>query len=216
MKSKDGKSKVIVIGSGGHAVVVASTLIATGHEITGFYDDDPQRWGELIFGIPIIGSIEKVFSANNFSHGIVAIGHNEIRKSIVQKLDLNWISAIHPFSWVHPEVEIGSGTVICAGTIVQPGANIGSHVILNTKASVDHHCQVGDYAHLAVCHLAGGASVDEGVFMALNSTVLPSVHVGAWATVGSGAVVNKNVPPGVTVIGSPARKIKTKCIDNAS
>lgn len=203
------KSKVVVIGSGGHAFVVASILITLGHEIVGFYDDDPQKWGTCIFGIPIIGAINKVLLATNFSHAIVAIGQNDIRKNIVQNLDLNWISVVHPFSWVHPEVEIGVGTVICAGAIIQPGAIIGSHVILNTKASVDHHCQVGDYAHIATSHLAGGASIDEGAFMAVSSTVLPSIHVGAWATVGAGSVVNKNVPACATVIGSPARKVKT-------
>jgi acetyltransferase-like isoleucine patch superfamily enzyme len=80
-------------------------------------------------------------------------------------------------------------------------------VILNTKASVDHHCRVGNYAHIAVAHLAGGASIDEGVFMALGSTVLPKVHVGAWATVGAGAVVKKDVEPHSTVVGNPARSL---------
>ena len=204
------QSRVAVIGSGGHACVVASTLMATGHQVVGFYDDDQQKWGSHIFGIPIIGAIEQLASSKDFSHGIIAIGQNEIRKNIATKLDIDWITLIHPFSWVHPDVTLGVGTIICAGAIVQPCANIGSHVIINTKASVDHHCQVGDYAHIATSHIAGGASVGEGVFMALSSTVLPGIHVGSWATVGAGAVVNKNVLSETTVVGSPARKIKSK------
>jgi acetyltransferase-like isoleucine patch superfamily enzyme len=66
---------------------------------------------------------------------------------------------------------------------------------------------VGNYAHIAVAHLAGGASIDDGVFLALSSTVLPKVHVGAWATVGAGAVVKKNVQPHSTVVGNPARSL---------
>ncbi len=200
-------SRIVIIGSGGHAHVVTSTLIAVGHQVVGFYDDDEQKWGTHIFGIPVIGPINKLMSSNNFSHGIIGIGQNEVRKRIAEELDLNWITVVHPFSWVHPEVQLGVGTIICAGAIVQPSAQIGSHVIINTKASVDHHCHVGDYAHLAVSHLAGGASVDEGVLMALSSTVLPGIHVGSWATVGAGAVVSKNVLPGTTVVGSPARSI---------
>lgn len=206
-------SKIVVIGSGGHAAVVASTLITSGYKVVAFYDDDSQKWGSSILGIPITGPVHKVLSANDFSHGIVAIGQNEQRKKLVQKLDLNWISVIHPFSWVHPEVEIGVGTIVCAGAIVQPGATIGSHVIINTKASVDHHCTVGDFSHIATSHLAGGASIEEGVFMALSSTVLPGINVEAWATIGAGAVVNKDIPSGVTVVGSPARKVKTKMVE---
>ena len=200
--------KIAIIGSGGHASVVASTLILAGHQIAGFYDDDEQKWGSHIMNIPILGSTDQLMYSQEFSHGIIAIGQNEVRKRLVEKLDLNWITVVHPFAWVHPEVTLGVGTIVCAGAIVQPGAKIGSHVILNTKASVDHHCQVGDYVHIAVSHLAGGASVDEGVFMALGSTVLPGIHVGSWATVGAGALVTKDVAPGSTVVGSPARSVK--------
>ena len=106
-----------------------------------------------------------------------------------------------------PGSALGRGDAVCAGAVVQPGARIGRHVIVDTRASVDHHGRVGDYAHLAVAHLAGGASVGEGVFMALGSIVLPKIHVGDWATVGAGAVVTKDVVPGVTVVGIPAKPL---------
>jgi sugar O-acyltransferase (sialic acid O-acetyltransferase NeuD family) len=110
----------------------------------------------------------------------------------------------------HPDVTLGPGSVVCAGGIVQAGASIGAHVILNTKASVDHHCHVGDYAHIAVAHLGGGASIGEGVFLALGSIVLPGRQVGDWAVVGAGAVVTKNVAPSTTVVGVPARPIASQ------
>jgi acetyltransferase EpsM len=85
-------------------------------------------------------------------------------------------------------------------------------VVINTRASVDHHGRVGNYAHIAVAHLAGGASIDDGVFLALGSVVLPKVHVGAWATVGAGAVVTKDVAPKTTVVGVPARPLAPKAV----
>lgn len=198
--------RIAVIGAGGHAAVVASAIIASGNQVTGFYADPPSSWGIKIFGIPVLGPVSEL-SSKTCSHAIVAIGDNAARKRISSEIDIDWAIVVHPFSWVHPDVPLGEGTIVCAGAIIQPGAQIGSHVILNTKASVDHHCQVGDYAHIAVAHLADGASIDEGVFMALGCTVLPKVHIGAWATVGSGAVVSRNVPANTTVIGNPARSL---------
>lgn len=201
--------RVAVIGAGGHAQVVASTVVAAGHEVVGFYDDNPQKWGSYIFDIPVIGPVSDL-SSQSCSHAIIGIGSNEVRKHLAEQLDLDWITVVHPFAWVHPEVSLGAGTVVCAGAIVQPYAKVGSHVILNTKASVDHHCCVGDYVHIAVSHLAGGASADEGAFLALGSVVLPGIRVGAWATLGAGSVATKDVPPRTTAVGIPARSIISK------
>ncbi len=202
------RKKIIVLGAGGHARVVASTALASGCEVLGFYSNISAEVGTSIFNIPVRDQNE--LNPKKSSNAIIGIGRNDIRKKLSNELDFNWISIIHPFSWVHSDIPIGKGTVICAGSIVQPGAKIGSHVIINTKSSVDHDTSVGDYSHISVAHLAGGASVDEGVLLALHSVVLPSLHVGAWATVGAGAVVTKNVKPNTTVVGIPARTLKSE------
>lgn len=201
-----GIRRIGVIGAGGHAIVVASTLIEAGHELAAFYDDQASLWGTKILGIPVAGPVSEV-TAGPCSHAIIGIGNNETRKRIAAQVDVEWITVVHPFAWVHREAQLGVGTVVCAGSVVQPGAKIGAHVIINTRASVDHDCQVGDFAHIAVAHLAGGASIGEGGFMALGSIVLPGIHVGEWATVGAGAVVTKNVAPKTTVVGIPARPL---------
>lgn len=199
---------IAIIGAGGHAKVVASTLLAQGYQVIGFYDDNPQTWGQWILGVPIIGRVSDLTPAK-CSQAIIGLGNNRVRQQIATQMNLDWITVIHPCAWVHPEVPIGVGTVICAGAIVQPGSKIGAHVILNTKASVDHDCFVGDYVHIAVAHLAGGASADEGAFLASCSTVLPAIHVGAWAMVGAGSVATKDIPAGSTAVGNPARIIKS-------
>lgn len=201
------KERIAVIGAGGHAKVVASTLIAAGHQVVGFYDDDLQKKGTHIFGIPVIGPLGELKS-DNFSHAIIGIGENEVRKRLVEELNLNWITVIHPYAYVHPEVYLGAGTVVCAGAIVHPYTKIGSHVIINTKSSVDHDCCVEDYVHLALSHLAGGATANEGAFLALGSIVFPKVTIGAWATVSAGSVAMKDVMPNSIVAGVPARAIR--------
>ena len=200
------KRLVGIIGAGGHALVVASILMAAGIEVAAFFDDKPSSWGTKIHGIRVAGPVSEL-SAATCSHAIIGVGNNEARKRLAEQVDIEWITAVHPFSWVHPGVSLGRGTVVCAGAVVQPGAQVGSHVILNTKSSVDHDSRVGDYAHIAAAHLAGGASIGEGCLMGLGSVVLPSIQVGAWATVGAGAIVTKDVAPRTTVVGIPASPI---------
>lgn len=199
--------RVAVIGAGGHACVVASTVVAAGHTVVGFFDDDPARSGTQFCNAPVLGSIADAADSKEFSRAILAVGRNDVRKRLAGELDLDWMSVVHPFAWVDPSATLGAGSVVFAGGVVQANARIGSHVILNTRASVDHDCVVGDYVHIAVAHLGGGACADEGAFLALGSVVLPGLRVGAWATVGAGAVVTKDVAPGTIVVGAPARPV---------
>ena len=48
-----------------------------------------------------------------------------------------------------------------------------------------------------------------GASIGANATILPGIEIGQGAMVGAGAVVTRNVPPGVVVTGSPARIRRT-------
>lgn len=209
MRNNKELGPIAVIGAGGHATVVASTLLAVGFQLAGFYDDDPHTHDKQILGHPVIGPIAAL-KTGHVAGAILGIGSNEVRKRLAGELALNWVTAIHPFAYVDPSAALGPGTVVCAGAIVQAGAKIGAHVILNTKASADHHTTVGDFSHIATAHLAGGASIGEGVFLALHSVVLPGLTVGPWAVVAAGAVVTKDVPANTTVAGVPAKLLQRK------
>jgi acetyltransferase-like isoleucine patch superfamily enzyme len=97
---------------------------------------------------------------------------------------------------------------VCAGAIVQPGASIGSHTIINTGASVDHDCGIGDFVHIAPgVHLAGGVRIAEGAFLGIGAGVLPNVCVGEWAVLGAGAVAIRDVGARSVAVGVPATRV---------
>ncbi len=210
MRDRSGSSlrdAVAVIGAGQHGRVVASVLEAAGVPVAGFYDDEAESWGRSLESGTVLGPPDQIPAG---SPAIVAIGDNELRQRAVQRLDLEWITVVHPFSWIHPAVPIGPGTVVCSGVTVQVGARIGAHVILNNSAGVGHDARVADFAHLTVTHLGGEAKADEGALLGVGSVVLPRVHVGAWSIVGAGAVVLSNVRPRSTVVGNPAWEVRLR------
>ena len=202
---------IYIIGAGGHAKVVISTLLAAGKKVAVVFDDDPSIWDLRILDVPVQGPIAVL---NNLpqKRAIMAIGNNEVRKRIVrQMLQVEWVSVIHPRAYVHASVVIGPGSVVFAGAIVQPTVVIGAHVIVNTSASVDHDCFLEDYVH--VCpgsHLAGGVIIKTGVMMGIGAVAIQEVEIGEGTIVGAGAVVIHNVPSHITVAGVPARPCNQK------
>jgi len=201
--------KLYIIGAGGHAKVVLSTVLEAGLSVDGLFDDDPKKQGIDIMGIPVIGRISDARKRGP-ACGILAIGDNRTRYRLAQELsEWEWLPVVHPKAYVHPSVRLGPGTVVFAGAIVQPGVRVGAHIIINTGATVDHDCLVGDFVHIAPgAHLAGSVTIGEGALIGIGAVVLPGIKVGAWAVVGAGAVVVEDVPPHVTVVGVPAKPLK--------
>ncbi len=203
---------VVIIGAGGHGKVVLDILRAVGeHTIVGFLDADPALAGSRLRGVEVLGSINLLprLRQRKALGAIVAIGDGRVRVSYAQAVladGLELISAIHPAAVVSPSARIGRNVVIAAGAVVAPDAIIADSVIVNTHAGVDHECEVDEGAHLCPSvALAGKVHVGAGAFLGIGARVLPCLSIGERAIVGAGAVVIRDVPPGVTVVGVPAK-----------
>jgi sugar O-acyltransferase (sialic acid O-acetyltransferase NeuD family) len=205
------KTSVAVIGAGGHAKVVISTLRAAGFDVVGVYDDDPVKRGQEIAKVPVIGSVTEVHSGAAGAF-VIAIGRNALRHRVAECLSFaHWLTVVHPHAYVHESVKVGPGTVIFAGAVIQPDTIIGRHCIINTGATVDHDCSLGDFTHVAPgCHLAGGVALAEGAFMGIGSVAIPGIRIGEWTTVGAGGVVVTDLPPQLIAMGVPARVVNSK------
>lgn len=198
--------RVLIIGSGGHAKVAADIALEMGHEVVGFLDDAPERRGANVLGFSVLGEIAEWerFPADAIALGI---GANTARHRLMLDLPtLPWLTLIHPRATVSRFAQIGEGAMLAFGSCVGPDSIIGRGAIVNTCASVDHDCRVHDFAHVAVgATLAGAVTVEEGALIGAGCSTRPGVRVGAWAAVGAGAAIVRDIPPGVTAVGVPAR-----------
>lgn len=204
-----GDNLIIVIGAGGHAKVVISTLRALGHTQLLCFDDDPARHNTLVLGVPVRGAIAEAREIA-CAGAVIAIGTDSVRRSL-SALDLPWISVVHPSAVVDPSAKIGRGTVVFAGCVVQPDATIGEHVIVNTMASVDHDSVVDDFAQLCPgVRLAGAVQIGEEAFLGTGAVVAPGVKIGARAVLGAGGVLLHDLAAGARAFGVPARPKKSQ------
>ena len=201
--------RIAVIGAGGHAKVVISTLRAAGFQPMAIFDDNVARHGCRLLDVPIMGDIS-IVDPSQFDGAVIAVGDNRARQKLAAKLQLPWITVIHPRSWLDSSVRVGDGTVVFAGAIIQPDTVIGQHVIINTGATVDHDCVIGDFAHLAPgVQLAGDVRVGTGSFLGIGSVAIPGIRIGDGAVIGAGSVLIRAVEDGSIAYGNPARPRNT-------
>lgn len=206
-------SKLILVGGGGHALVVAEAARLAGHELLGFFDDNPQAALGHKLGVARLGGLVDFYKhAEGDSAFIVALGDLRLRTAFLADLSgkgLNRAATIvHPHASISPTAALAPGVFVGPRAVVHTLANVHAHAVINSGAIVEHECQIGENAHVAPgAALAGNVSVGRGSLVGIGSRVLPGIHIGAGATVGAGAVVVQDVPDGVTVVGVPARSL---------
>ena len=201
--------QVIVIGAGGHGKVIADIVRSCGDTVLGFLDDSSQP-AEAVCGIPVLGRTSDYVNYPDAAF-VIAIGNGAVRRRVAERLgSVRWYTAVHPNAVVSSmETEIGEGTVVMAGAVINPCAKIGKHCIVNTCASVDHDNRVGDYTHISVgATLAGTVTVGETVWVGAGAVISNNITVCDGCMIGAGAVVVRSVEEPGTYVGVPARKIK--------
>lgn len=201
----------IIIGAGGHASVVAATLLALKAAIRGLTDRDPALAGHLVMGAPILGDdgvldaidIESMHIANGLGiqpkvHGLETPNPGTgLRRRIFETLtgrEFSFPPLIHPSAVIADAARIGGGAQVMAGAVVQSRAVICKNAVVNSSASIDHDCRIGAHAFIAPgAILCGGVQVGTGTLICAGAVILPGVSIGSDTVINAGAVIRRDV-----------------------
>jgi UDP-perosamine 4-acetyltransferase len=194
--------------------VLLDAMLVSGICVNGIID--PRKSiGSIIFGVPVLGDDAWLNQADprklTLANGLGAPSNTILRKTFFK----NWTrkgfqfeSIRHPTASIGREVVLSDGSQIMAGVILQCSVKIGENAVVNTRASVDHGCEIGPHAFIGPgVTLCGDVHVGDGAFIGAGATVLPGINIGQNAIVGAGAVVIREVANGNVVTGNPAREI---------
>ncbi len=145
---------------------------------------------------------------------VVAIAEPDLRSRITAYAEA---AGAEPFTVrsrsadVLDNVRIGRGAILCGNAIITSNVQIGVGFHLNINSYVAHDCVIGDYVTFAPKVACNGnvvvqdrAYIGTGAVLRQGRPDAPLV-IGAGAIVGMGAIVTKDVPPGATVVGNPAK-----------
>lgn len=205
--------KIIIIGGGGHAKVLISILKRINiYEIVGYTDINNK---DKILGVRYLGNdscLSELFR-KGVKNAVLGLGHlkkNKLRKRIlmeIQNLNFKFPKIISNTATINEEVEIGCGTVVMDGAIINSGTKIGKFCIINTKSSIDHDCIIGDHTHIAPgVTLSGGVNIGNNVLICAGATIIQNKIIVEGTTVGAGATVINNIDEIGVYIGVPAKR----------
>ncbi|MEX0275849.1 MAG: acetyltransferase [Flavobacteriaceae bacterium] len=213
--------KVVIVGASGHGSVVLDCILRENQYSVVGYIDSFQKKGRVHNGFSILGTeydLPYLMEKFDIHGGIVAIGDNWIRKQVVDRIvkiapDFEFVSAVHPNATVGANVQIGKGTVIMPGVIVNSNSTIGDYCILNTNSSLDHDGFMDDYSSLAPRVCVGGVfSLGKYSAVCLGTNVIENVSIGNHTVIGAGSLVINDFGDQVVVYESPARVIRKRVI----
>ncbi|WP_312370256.1 acetyltransferase [Lachnoclostridium sp.] len=206
--------KIVIVGVGGFGREVAWLIerinnIKPTWEIIGFVDDNISLHGKIVGGYKVIGDTDWLNVQGEQVYAVCAIGAAKTRKKVIQKLDnVKFATLIDPKVELSNRVQIGEGTIICAGSILTVDISIGSHVIINLGCTIGHDAIINDFVTLyPSVNVSGNTLFQECVEIGTGTQIIQGIKIGEEVIVGAGAVIVKDIIETGTYVGIPARKI---------
>lgn len=146
---------------------------------------------------------------------VAALGDSAARREAVNKcmaIGLSAVRLVHPAIEISKWLELGAGSVLCAGSIVTTNIKIGEHVHINIGATISHDVSIGDFSTISPgVHVSGHVKIGQNVFIGTGANIINGsddkpLIIGDNAIIAAGACVIRSVAPLTMVAGVPAVK----------
>lgn len=210
--------RIIIVGAGGFArevrwLIEEINAVRLEWTFGGYVVSDMAKLGEHDDRDAVRGDLRWLEGhARDVDALAVGIATPAARLSISAELRRSMPHAEWP-ALVHPTVRMDRascalepGVLVCASTIATVNVRFGAFSMVNLACTIGHESVIGPGAVLnPTVNISGGVSLGSGVLVGTGAQILQYIKVGDGATVGAGAVVTKDVEPGATVVGIPAK-----------
>lgn len=205
--------QLFIFGAGGmgrEVAWLAGEALGESVKLT-FLVDNPVYLSTPLNGIDV-RLVNEVESAPD-SAFVVALGNGALRERAAAACEAQGLRAA---TLVHPRVErseyvtFGPGTIVCAGSTLTTGVQVGAHVQINLHCTICHDTLLKDFVTLSPgVHVSGNVTIERGAFIGTGANIINGaagdpLTIGEGAVVAAGACVTRSVEPGALVAGVPA------------
>lgn len=211
--------EIYALGIGHNTPVFIDIAEACGYTIVGLYHYNNERTGQFDHGFKIIGSFDDLFSSGNLSgkNFMLTMGDNKIRTDLSNKIiGLGGCvpTIIHPTAIVSRFARISEvGVYISPFSHIQADSIIGSNTIILSGVDISHTTTIGKSCFIASGVIIGAyTTVEDYVFFGQGALSISGKvsRIGKHCYIGARSLLTRNVAPFATVVGLPAREIRTK------
>jgi len=205
---------LILLGSGGHASVLAECIQLCGFSLYAVVSPTKPEGPLFEQSVWLNGdanALDLDVRQYRVVNGVGSIGDTGKRKALFdlyKSKGFYFQNIVHPSAVISPHLRnLGEGFQALSGCIVNTGCHIGDNVVLNSRAVVEHHCRIGNHSFVASsATLCGSCEVEDQVHIGAAAVLNQGLFVGHGALIATGSVVIRNVTAKTLVMGVPARK----------
>lgn len=204
------RRKIALYGAGGHAKVVADSVVrSTAMSLIGCLSDSEDDIGRSFLDLTIESAsqqrLEALLESGSGLH--LAIGNLAVRRKIIEKIAAignEWMTVIDATALISASADVKQGCFIGAGTIINAGSKLGANSIANTRVLIEHDNHIGRNVHLSPGVITGGhVTIGNNSWIGIGAVIKDRVSIGENTIIGAGAVIVKDVPSNVVAYGVP-------------
>ncbi|QUX94504.1 shikimate dehydrogenase [Marinomonas sp. CT5] len=204
---------IVLIGGGGHASVLADTLLKQKRKIAAIISPNDIKRRLVFSGIRQLFNDEDILEFKNdevlLVNGIGIVPKSDLRYRINEyflSLGYKFTAVISSDALVSEYALIREGAQILPRAIVQAGAEIGEHTIINSGALVEHDSLIGMYCHIAPnVTICGEVHIGNEVYVGAGATIINSLELADQVVVGAGTTIVRDIVDPQVIVSAKNR-----------